>query len=232
MNSSMSGWSTFRTTILAARLVLPPDLIVPAEASAPRMNETGPEAVPPPASDSLDERIFERLMPDPEPPLKIVPSSTYQLRMELIVSSTARMKQAEHCCGVSGTPTLNHTGELNAAFCDTIRCVRSSDKTCASCPDSKYPSLSPQPRIVSTTRPASWRTLDSRWGVPRVPRKYFWATMLVAFCDQLTGNSTSRCSKALPPSLKFGITASRISHSTSSNGCRPSDVKKRLKVNP
>src|SRR5215469_14746243 len=44
MNSSMSGWSTSRTTIFAARRVLPPDLIVPAEASAPRMNETGPEA--------------------------------------------------------------------------------------------------------------------------------------------------------------------------------------------
>ena len=32
-------------------------------------------------------------MPGPEPPLKIVPSSTYQLRIESIVSSTARMKQ-------------------------------------------------------------------------------------------------------------------------------------------
>src|ERR1044072_7037871 len=44
MNSTMSGWSTSSTTILAARRVLPPDLIVPAHASAPRMNETGPEA--------------------------------------------------------------------------------------------------------------------------------------------------------------------------------------------
>ena len=37
MNSSMSGWSTSRTTIFAARRVAPPDLMVPAEASAPRM---------------------------------------------------------------------------------------------------------------------------------------------------------------------------------------------------
>ena len=44
MNSSMSGWSTSSTTIFAARRVLPPDLIVPADASAPRMNDTGPEA--------------------------------------------------------------------------------------------------------------------------------------------------------------------------------------------
>src|SRR5919197_6423285 len=107
MKSRTSGWSTFSTTILAARLVLPPDLMVPADASAPRMKLTGPLAVPPPVSCSLEERSFERLMPDPDPPLKIVPSSTYQLRIEDIVSSTARMKQAEHCCGVSGTPTLN-----------------------------------------------------------------------------------------------------------------------------
>ena len=75
-------------TILAARRVLPPVLMVPAEASAPRMKLTGPEAVPPPLSSSLEERMLDRLMPAPEPPLKIVPSSTYQLRMESIVSST------------------------------------------------------------------------------------------------------------------------------------------------
>src|SRR5919199_6974096 len=44
MNSSTSGWSTSSTTIFAARRVFPPDLIVPADASAPRMNDTGPEA--------------------------------------------------------------------------------------------------------------------------------------------------------------------------------------------
>ena len=79
------------------------------------MKLTGPEAVPPPFRSSLDERIRERFVPEPEPPLKIVPSSTYQLRMESIVSSTARMKQAEACCGTPFTPMLNHTGELNAA---------------------------------------------------------------------------------------------------------------------
>ena len=93
-NSSMSGWSTSRTTILAARRVAPPDLMVPADASAPRMKETGPEAVPPEDSSSLEERMRERLRPAPEPPLKIRPSSLYQLRIESIESSTARMKQA------------------------------------------------------------------------------------------------------------------------------------------
>src|ERR1700722_12450308 len=88
MKSSTSGWSTSRMTILAARRVLPPDLIVPAEASAPRMNVTGPDAVPPPLSSSFEPRMPERLTPEPDPPLKIVPSSTYQLRMADIESST------------------------------------------------------------------------------------------------------------------------------------------------
>src|SRR5918993_1487836 len=93
MNSSMSGWSTSRMTILAARRVAPPDLIVPALASAPRMKLTGPLAVPPEESSSLLDRIRDRLTPEPEPPLKIRPSSRYQFRIEVIESSTARMKQ-------------------------------------------------------------------------------------------------------------------------------------------
>src|SRR5919204_5709023 len=137
MKSRTSGWSAFSTTIFAARRVLPPDLIVPADASAPRMNETGPLAVPPPASGSLEERILLRLIPEPDPPLKMVPSSTYQLRIEDIVSSTARMKHALHCWGVSGTPTLNQTGELKAAFCVTSRCESSSANTLASCSAAK-----------------------------------------------------------------------------------------------
>src|SRR5215472_6648701 len=67
MNSSTSGWSTSSTTIFAARRVLPPDLIVPAEASAPRMKETGPEAKPPFDSCSFDERRWERLTPARDP---------------------------------------------------------------------------------------------------------------------------------------------------------------------
>src|SRR6266542_4150760 len=108
-NSSMSGWSTSSTTILAARRVAPPDLIVPALASAPRMKETGPDAVPPlDCSSSLDERIRDRFRPAPEPPLKIRPSSLYQFRIESIESSTARMKQADTYCG-DEVPTYHHT---------------------------------------------------------------------------------------------------------------------------
>ncbi len=131
MNSSMSGWSTSSTTILAARRVAPPLLMVPAEASAPRMKETGPEAVPPEDSSSLEERMRERFRPAPEPPWKIFPSSLYQLRMLSIVSSTARMKQAETCCGAV-VPTLNQTGLLNEnTWCSSIQ-VSSCSNSCAS----------------------------------------------------------------------------------------------------
>src|SRR3954452_2483504 len=131
MNSSMSGWSMSRTTIFAARRVAPPDLMVPAEASAPRMKETGPEAVPPEDSSSLEERIRDRLSPAPEPPLKISPSSLYQLRIESMLSSTARMKQALTCCR-EVVPTLNQTGELKLkTWCSSIQ-VSSCSKTSAS----------------------------------------------------------------------------------------------------
>src|SRR6478735_4019083 len=130
-NSSMSGWSTSRTTILAARRVAPPDLMVPADASAPRMKETGPLAVPPEDSSSLEERMRERLRPAPEPPLKMKPSSLYQFRIESIESSTERMKQAETCCG-DGVPTLNQTGLLNEKYWCTSSQVSSCSKTSAS----------------------------------------------------------------------------------------------------
>ncbi len=44
--------------------------------------------------------------------------------------------------------------------------------------------------IVPATRLIICLTELSRWGLPSWPRKYFWATMFVAFCDQLFGNST------------------------------------------
>ena len=67
------------------------------------------------ASGSIDPRMLERLMPEPEPPRKMLPSlACSSSRIDSIVSSTERMKQAEHC-GCSSKPTLNQTGELNAA---------------------------------------------------------------------------------------------------------------------
>src|SRR3954465_7804568 len=135
-NSTMSGWSTSRTTILAARRVAPPDLMVPAEASAPRMKETGPEAVPPEGSSSLEERMRERLRPAPEPPLKMKPSSLYQFKMESMESSTERMKQALTCCG-DFVPTLNQTGELKEKYWCTSSHVSSCSNSSASAGEAK-----------------------------------------------------------------------------------------------
>ena len=85
---------------------------------------------------SLDERIRDRLMPEPEPPRKIRPSLVIQSRIESIESSTERMKQALHC-GFSSKPTLNHTGELNDAIWWSSRCVSSAWKISASSPSVK-----------------------------------------------------------------------------------------------
>ena len=104
---------------------------MPAHASAPRMNETGPLAVPPLESCSFEPRMLDRLMPEPEPPRKIMPSLVFQSRIDSIVSSTLRMKQAEHC-GCSSKPTLNQTGELNAAIWWRRMCVSSSSNAAAS----------------------------------------------------------------------------------------------------
>ena len=69
----------------------------------------------------------------------------------------------------------------------------------------------PQPAIVPATLPIICLTERSRVGELSWPRKYFWATMLVAFCDHVAGNST--------PSWRNEPTAAvRVSHSTLSNG--------------
>ena len=102
-------------TILAARRVLPPLLMTPANASYPFMKETGPEAVPPPARSSFEERIGERFVPVPEPYLKSIPSVLARVRIDSIVSSTELMKHADPW-GLGSTEKLNQTGELKDIF--------------------------------------------------------------------------------------------------------------------
>src|SRR3982074_2528365 len=97
MKSTMSGWSMFRMTIFAARRVLPPDLMTPAKASKPFIKLSGPLAVPPPLSTSVDERNGERLVPVPDPHLKSMPSVFARVRMESSESCTELIKHAEHC---------------------------------------------------------------------------------------------------------------------------------------
>src|SRR5436190_8483521 len=194
------------------------------------MNDTGPDAVPPPASSSRDDRIGDRFVPVPDPNLNSMPSVRASVRIESIVSCTELMKQAEHC-GAFSKPQLNHTGLLNAAFWYTRMCLRSSLNACTSSSAAKYFCERAQLVIVSTTRPMSWRTLRSRSGMPICPRKYFETTMLVACCDHDLGISTSRCSKTTSP-FSLPITAERSSHSISSNGSTPASVKNRGNVSP
>src|SRR2546426_3139306 len=85
--------------------------------------------------------------------------------------------------------------------------------------------------MVRTTRPISCLTLRSRSGVPTTPRKYFETTTLVATCDQVVGISTSCCSKTISP-FSLVMTASRVSHCTSSNGAVPGRVKYRFQGRP
>src|SRR5215471_376010 len=114
MKSSMSGWSMFKMTILAARRVLPPDLIAPANESKPFMKERGPEAVPPEERPSREPRSEDRFDPVPEPNLNSIPSVFARVRMESIESPQELMKHAE-ACGLGSIPTLNQTGELKEA---------------------------------------------------------------------------------------------------------------------
>ena len=58
--------------------------------------------------------------------------------------------------------------------------------------------------MVSTTRSATCFSDHSRSGVPRVPLKYFWDRMFVAFMLHEAGTSTPSCSKATLPVAVVG----------------------------
>ena len=60
------------------------------------IKDTGPEAIPPPARRSREERMGDRLVPVPEPHLKSMPSVLARVRIDSMVSLTELMKQAEH----------------------------------------------------------------------------------------------------------------------------------------
>src|SRR6476619_8434692 len=57
-------------TILAARRVVPPDLIAPAARSPILRNDMSPDDLPPPERGSFSPRSLEKLEPVPEPYLK------------------------------------------------------------------------------------------------------------------------------------------------------------------
>src|SRR5438067_11454700 len=96
------------------------------------MNDTGPDAVPPPDSCSRDERNTDRFVPVPDPNLNSMPSVLTRSRIDSIESCTELMKQAEPCWARPGTPRLNQTGRLNEACWVTSSQRSSSDQVTAS----------------------------------------------------------------------------------------------------
>src|SRR2546425_10614816 len=85
--------------------------------------------------------------------------------------------------------------------------------------------------MVSTTRPISCRTDDSRSGVFSLPWKYFDATMLVAVWDQVLGTSTFSWRKIVWP-FSLLIWAVRRSHATASKGETLPSAKNRRNSSP
>src|SRR4029078_9515458 len=86
--------------------------------------------------------------------------------------------------------------------------------------EANYPRPRPQSAMVPATREIICLTERSRVGDVSWPRKYFWATMFVEFCDRDFGHSTYSC-------LNEPTAAVRSSHSTASNGCTPGRVNRR-----
>src|ERR1700693_521707 len=116
------------------------------------MKETGPEAVPPPESCSLEDRRTDRLVPVPLPNLNSMPSVLTSSRIDSIESCTELMKHAEPCWARPGTPMVNHTGLLKDACWVTRRQRSFSAQFSASSSPAKYPPSRPHPDRVSTTR--------------------------------------------------------------------------------
>src|SRR6202158_1022037 len=74
MYSSISGWSRSSVTILAARRVVPPDLMAPAARSPILRNDIRPEDLPAPDRASLSPRRREEFEAVSEPYLNSVAS--------------------------------------------------------------------------------------------------------------------------------------------------------------
>ena len=118
----------------------------------------------------------------------MMPSSRYQLRIESIVSSTDEDE--------AGAGLLGHALDADVEPHRAVERGPLGDEDVLQLVAERLRPRrrrrSSRPRgptsvMVSTTRSMTWRSDDSRSGVPSVPRKYFWATMLVALTDHDDG---------------------------------------------
>ena len=99
MNSSMSGWSRSQITILAARRVVPPDLIAPAARSPIFRKDIRPEDLPPPPNASFAARSEEKFVPVPEPYLKSRASRFHRSMMPPSLTRSSRTDWMKQACG-------------------------------------------------------------------------------------------------------------------------------------
>ena len=97
--SSMSGWSTSTMTILAARRVVPPDLMAPAARSPILRKLIRPDDLPPPESGSPSPRRLEKLVPVPEPYLKSRASRTQRSMIPPSLTRSSWMLWMKQACG-------------------------------------------------------------------------------------------------------------------------------------
>ena len=180
----MSGWSTSSTTILAARRVLPPRL----DRAGPRVGAAH-ERHGPGGQAALGELLLggadlrevdaRARAAAEDHALLGVPGED---RLHRVLD---REDEAGRALRLSSKPTLNQTGELKAASWLTRMWLSSASNASASSATRSSGPRGPSSAIVPATRPTICLTECSRCGVPSWPRKYFCATMLVAFCDQL-----------------------------------------------
>src|SRR5499433_4374947 len=87
------------TTILAARRVVPPDLMAPAARSPILRKLISPDDLPPPESRSPSPRRREKLLPVPEPYLNRRASRTQRSMMPPSLTRSSAIDWMKQACG-------------------------------------------------------------------------------------------------------------------------------------
>ena len=180
------------------------------------------------AGRSTLERMCDRLTPAPEPPLKMIPSSRYQLRIESIVSSTERMKHAARL--------LRHAWHADVEPHRAVerRPLRDEDVLQLG---GERRGLRVVGEIAALATPPGDRVGDpvDDLAQRRLPLGGAERAAEVLLGDDVAWRSATtrrgtrrRSARRRPiPSTQFVIRASRRSHTTSSYGSTPGDVNSR-----
>ena len=157
-------------TILAARRVLPPDLMTPAKASKPRMKLTGPEAVPPPLQQLLATlRIGREVRARARAVLEqhALGLGEAEDRLHRVVDA---VDEAGRALRLRLAADVEPDGRVEGHLLLDEQVLSSALKTCGRLLVGEVAALAvavlPQAVMVSATREISWRTERSRSGVP------------------------------------------------------------------